>query len=233
MEVSFKYESPDTLRVLVNALSENSVEMSVGLKPVLPEQIFSEIYKLTQKIEVIRDQIPWNEQEKPMLEVLLRLGDIAEEYQILPLTSLLCDYSIGRGRPELKNEMVPTNESSKVFAAAHRVMPPAHMNDRRPLSIYFREARGTDNIQLIKTSVLELPKEKWSVSSVYVGLNPRDWSSEYYGGTDYDAHLSAGKGKITISGDWKEEMVAQKYTEQVQKMLVGEQLLLVAPVQKT
>lgn len=196
----FIYRDQQQLKCLAALLAEHLLEVGMGLKAVVPERFDRLHHRVFWYSNTSREAYA---ECRPHVEELLTL---ANEAKVLPFTTLEYDFYLG-SRPRLQHHMHYGWGDLGLARGAH----PAHfMEGWRPYSIMFSNAREPEDIRMVKEAALAAQEDRYKIIRVSAGLNPRDWDRgcSYSSGTDYDGHLLAEDGKVTIKG-MREEGLAK------------------------
>ena len=190
-EQVFSYQSQEQLKLLVGLLSENSIEASLGLKAVVPED-FDTLHNLISKYS--------GNYSKELVPTLRHAADrllaIATEQKVLPFDTLRFKFYFG-SKPDVEHHGHALWRELELERFEH---PRAFTEGWRYFSIRMDEARNPEHIRMIKETAASLDTTKYHITSLSAGLNPQDWQHEYAGGTDFDGRLWAGGGEVTITG---------------------------------
>ncbi len=128
--------------------------------------------------------------------------------------------------PTVKNIRYITGPYGRVIPEAYELESnPANFSRERFQMIIFEGFNGKEKIRQLKEAVGKFTEGgKYEIFNVKAGLNPRPYTSDhYYDGVDYDGHLFAGGGNMTISGNFPENFDFRKF---VPKVLPGRQKML-------
>ncbi len=215
---TFSYTSNEQLKLLVALLAESSIELSVHMMAVVPE----EFRKLRDRICSLRGTGNRKDEEesKPLLEKII---EQAKEHRVLPFTSLKCDFAI-YGRAQIESAYGFRRIEDNPFIGGEH--PLAFVEGWRVYGINMTDARKERDIRVIKETAISIPSDKYTITSIRAGLNPCDYTSDhYFDGTDYDGYLWAGDGTITLTG-------AAKVKGGFDKMLKKLAEMGIKPVQK-
>ena len=217
-EFKYQYTAPDFLRFLVSILGEKEVEASVVL---WPNELFGELEKEREKFKHM--------DEKTLVEHL-------EEYQqflskmrekgIIPGWYLSFDNAVRQhDYPQIKKMSHHNRGEWGTFSDVSNVtlVNPENFLGSKWETVSFSEFLGEKSIQILKEAIPRFVERGYSIVRVYGGLNPQPWEHEYTGGVDYDGHLSAGGGIMTLSGNFPEDFDFRRF---VPKKLPGSQKML-------
>lgn len=245
-QYEYSYHSDEQLKLLIEFLTEQNIELKVVLKSRTTEEYdslagHSEHSDTPRKLLEIpeRNKLtgPAESIKKPdtLVELAERLLELTDELKVLPFTSLECKYYWGQGEPELKHDLpvVPQSESEYeritelIAKTAH---PEKIMKGYRPYIIRFEEARKPHHIRIVKEFIRNISTEQYHFYSLHVGLNPQDYTrNTYYDGTEFDASLFTWKNKINIHSKTKlkkdnkllEKIVSLGFEEEKPKLTHG------------
>ncbi len=212
---NYTYERQDQLKLLISLLAENSLELSVNMKAVVPREFDALIERILREKQMDTDAVRALAPEGSIEEryaahrevvgnLLEELAKEAERLKVFPFTSLSCLFPLYWG-PDIKHTFPYHFKGHKRIDELYfRLLasPLALLRGWRFHSIWMEDARDGTNIRVVKDTAVNTPEDQYIITSVYAGLNPRDWGGgcSYTSGTDYDAHLSAENGIITVSG---------------------------------
>lgn len=217
--LQFHYETPAELRRLLETISENSVELTVWLNAVVPDEFHTLWEKLHPSLADTRFGEGEHLRRAKFAEDLQRLVELAHKEKVMPYTEFVS--RIGH-TPEVR-----------YGSGYYHYTPPEIMELfsklQHPLFVaqgwrfYFigvDNARDPETIKTVKELALGLAPDKYVIKHIKAGLNPRTRGGNGYDYTEHDAELSAGKGVVTIT--FEREDAIDKVVDQM-TLKLGEQ----------
>ena len=219
-EFKYRYENIGFLKFLVNMLGEKGVEANVTL---WPNELFGELEEERKKF---RDMNEKNAKEnieayRGFVKKLINKGIIAGWR--------LSFNNNFRQNNEPKIERLSHfrnfNSFGSVFDEPYATLVhPANFMGKKWESVNLNDFLGEESIRRLKETVALFSQNGYTLVDVHAGLNPRSYTSDhYYDGVDYDGHLSARNGILSVYGTLPEdfdfsELIPKKLPEG-QKML--------------
>ena len=197
---TYHYFDRRFLNDLVNFAAEDDAELSVRLMPDVPEFLDAwEIYRM------------W----------VGRISDadfiaIMDRHNIHRRYGLMHDYGIGGVIPKIEEirlrddkDIISRVQRERYFQSGlvREFYPPdAMFSGKRFRHVAYEDVTGPA-ILAVKDAVKTVIEEGYVVTNLQIGLSPHTVSGEYANYHACDAHLFAGNGEITVSG---EDILAQR-----------------------
>ncbi|HLF54255.1 MAG TPA: hypothetical protein VI612_00860 [Candidatus Nanoarchaeia archaeon] len=195
-EQVFSYTSPEQLKLLVGLLAESSIRLDVWMRAAVPEE-FVGLREELDRYDVYHH--PEDKEQQKRLETEVgKLFELAQTARVLPFTSLQDNFYCGG--TQIKHKYAFHRAKFK-FPWNEAIHPLRILEGWRFYTIGLQEAEKPADIQQVKQTVVNMPTDRYVITNINAGLNPRDYTSDhYYDGTDYDGHLFASNGTITLTG---------------------------------
>ncbi len=223
-ERKYRYETQDQLKLLISLLAESSVKASVMFQAVAS----TDFYVLHDTANQLARKIDHQSKERVetvLLPILRELVPLAEEWKVIPFTTIEYDFSIS-STMEVRRYSPYHYENQECIELYSRLDEMQLVySGWVPVLISMMEAKQRQHILRLKNTVKNLVPNRYHVTYFRVGLNPVDLgtSDHYYDrGTGYDATVEAGEGIITVNGKNTEPIV-----EPLKRIGIKEQSLLV------
>lgn len=198
MERIFSYSNPAQLRDLLAILTDECVELTVYARAQAPE----EFHKKIQTFRELNDRGWYHEKKNPAEQELAHqlfteISATGVELHIMPFTT----FKIGQyEKPDIDKDFNLYDRSKETEELLHKLTSFARITEGwRFRHLHLDQSRTKAIIQNFKEIILGRPD--YEITSIHAGLHPHDRTSDhYYDTTSYAANLSAGNGRIKISG---------------------------------
>lgn len=217
--LKFHYETPAELRRLLETISENSVELTVWMNAVVPDEFHTLWEKLHPSLADTRFGEGEHLRRARFAEDLQRLVELAHKERVMPYTEF-----VSHSGYDLKvkyGDGYPYTAPEEIRDLFERLQHPLFVAQGwRFYLIRMGDTDSEDSIKKIKEVALGLPPDKYVIKHIKAGLNPRTHGGNGYDYTEHDAELSAGKGIVTLTIE-REDAIDQVVDQMTLKL--GEQ----------
>lgn len=218
-EFKYRYENPDFLNFLVDILGEKGVQAGAYLEAKEMEEFREEKNNLLSMNE--KEFMENFEKYKSLIQTMKGKG-------IIPGWCLAFNYDYRQNdTPEVKK--LHTNRFGNEFSTVHdephlTLVHPENFTGGKWEGISFSNFEGEKSVRRFKESVRGFVEKGYNLIRVSANLNPQPYTSDHYNdGCDYDGHLFAAGGEMTLCGKFPEDFdfnrFVPKQLPQSQKML--------------